>query len=58
MFELGLQVSNIRVMLKANKRMLKLEEEAKANKERKKKKELEGKDQKAIKAFNAWISKG
>ena len=58
MFKLGLQVANSRVMLEANKRMVKLEEEAKANKERKKKKESEGKDQKAIEAFNAWITKG
>jgi len=58
MFKLGLQVANSRVMLETNKRMVKLEKEAKANKERKKKKESEEKDQKAIEAFNAWITKG
>jgi len=44
MFKLGLQVANSRVMLKANKRMLKLEQEAKANKERKKQKDSDEKD--------------
>jgi len=58
LFKLGLQVANGRVMLEANKRMLKLEQEAKTNKERKKQKDSDEKDQKAIKSFKYWITKG